>query len=74
MTDTEKLEAAQNQLQILGDAVVSVFEQLLKGNWIDDTGHDVAGNFAIVSLADAMKSTIKMRANVLGYIGGSQFL
>lgn len=74
MDDAEKLEAAENQLEILGDAVASVFEQLVKGNWMDDNGHHVSNNSAMISLADAMESTIKMRADVLGYIGGSQFL
>lgn len=74
VTDTEKLEAVENQLQILGDAIADVFEQLVKGNWMDDIGHHVSNNAAMIGLADAMESTIKMRNEVLGYIGGGQFL
>ncbi len=74
MSDAEKLEACENALQFLGDAVADVFGQMIKGNWQDDHGHNVSNNIAMINLADAMGDAIKMRSEVLGYIGGSQFL
>ena len=74
MDDTVKLDAVERQLQTLGDAVCDVFEQMVKGNWVDDCGHDVTKNQAMANLANAMERTILMREAVLGYKGGAQFI
>ncbi len=47
-----------------GDAATDVFEQMLKGNWKDDQGHDVKMNQAMFVLADVVKSAIALNATI----------
>lgn len=39
----------------LGNAATDVFEQMLKGNWRDDHGHDVRLNKAMCDLKAAVE-------------------
>lgn len=42
----------------LGDAVAAVFEQLIAGNWVDDHGHDVRKNVAMIALREQAEAAI----------------
>lgn len=48
-------------IQQFGDAATNVFEQMLKGNWKDDHGHDVKNNVHMMALADAVRTAIAFR-------------
>lgn len=67
MTDTEKLAALEAQVQKLGDAAADVIDQMLKGSWRDDMGHDVRRNVAVIELKDQLGAMIAFRAEHMGY-------
>lgn len=45
-----------------GDAIADVFEQMNKGKWIDDHGHDVQLNRGMLALKDRLIEAIDLRA------------
>ena len=62
MTDNEKsLDAC---LCRLGGAVADMFEQLMRGNWRDDHGHDVVLNKQMLDLMAALRHAIDVRAEL----------
>lgn len=67
LTTEEKLERTEEQLQKLGDAVIAMFDQMIKGNWVDDHGHVVKLNRAMNNLAATVRDTMRFRTDVLGY-------
>lgn len=46
---------------LFGDAVADVFEQLVKGNWIDGHGHRVEMNQAMINMQVPMVKAIALR-------------
>ncbi len=48
-----------------GDAIADVFEQLLRGNWVDDHGHRVNQNSAMAILKDRLNDAIALRAPLI---------
>jgi len=52
---------ADEILNLVGDKVCDVFEQMEKGNWIDDHGHQVKMNVAMIDLLDAMTKACAYR-------------
>lgn len=49
-THEELLEALGN----LGDGVTDMFEQLTRGNWVDDHGHSVLLNAQMIALENSI--------------------
>ena len=60
-------EALEPLLQQTGDGIAAVFEQMLKGNWRDDHGHDVKFNIAMQGLKHLLIRLGNFRADHLGY-------
>lgn len=54
-------------LQSTGDRVAALIEQMLKGNWVDDMGHQVRRNKAMDDLKYVLKDIGDFRAKHLGY-------
>jgi len=54
-----EIERLRANLTSLGDAVIDMFEQMIKGNWKDDHDHDVHMNRAMISCKDAMESVME---------------
>ena len=52
---------ADEMLNLVGDKVVDMFEQMGKGNWTDDHGHDVKMNVAMIALLEAMHKAYAYR-------------
>ena len=51
-----KLRTAERErMEALGDAAADVIEQMLKGHWVDDHGHDVSLNMAMLDLKNALR-------------------
>ena len=63
LTTAQAIEA-ERVIAAFGDGVANVFEQLEKGNWTDDHGHDVRMNKAMADLVVLMKRAMKHRAAV----------
>lgn len=38
----------------MGDAIADVITQMLKGNWVDDHGHPVTNNVAMIALGNSL--------------------
>ena len=51
-------------IQKTGDAIANMFEQMLRGKWRDDNGHDVQMNAQMLELAMAIKAAVRLRAKV----------
>lgn len=62
-----KLAALEGHVQNMGDAVAYVFEQMLRGKWVDDHNHDVRRNAAMLDLKDRLGDMTAFRAEHLGY-------
>ena len=54
-------------LQDTGDRIIRVFEQMIKGNWQDDHGHDVRMNVAMLDLRLVLSDIGKFREKHLNY-------
>ncbi len=67
LTAEEKLKACEEIIGKLGDGVANMFEQLIHGNWVDDHGHKVTMNAAMIALKEQMEATMWFRHSVLGY-------
>lgn len=62
-TETDKIKNdLRCILQDTGDAIVSVFDQMQKGKWTDDLGHDVQMNTAMLRLKDILGAMVDYRA------------
>lgn len=67
MADQLTITNAEEAIQLLGNNVVNVFEQMLLGHWVDDHGHDVRNNKAMNDLAITLGAVMQFRTNHLGY-------
>jgi hypothetical protein len=56
------LHAAQALIQIFGDRITDMFEQMERGHWTDDHGHDVRLNKAMHDLIEPVQQAIEWRA------------
>ena len=54
-------------LQNIGDGIVNMFDQLVRGNWRDDHDHDVKMNVHMLNLQDVLKQIMRFRADYLDY-------
>lgn len=54
-------------LQNIGDGIVNMFDQLVRGNWRDDHDHDVKMNVHMLNLQDVLKQILRFRADYLDY-------
>lgn len=48
-----KLARVEKNMQALNDATANMFEQMVRGKWRDDHGHDVTLNKAMLELIEA---------------------
>lgn len=55
-----------DRLYKLGDAITDMFEQMEKGNWVDELGHSVHQNEKMLALLEAMKPTSSLIAKARG--------
>ncbi len=62
MTDAP-ITSLENAVQQMGDRVADMFEQMNKGNWIDDHGHDVRMNRAMMDLLGTMNAVMRFRTD-----------
>jgi len=51
----------EDLIQEFGNNATDVFEQMMKGNWIDDMGHKVSMNDAMCRLCVTVKKVLDMR-------------
>ena len=62
------MEAALKPLlQKTGDSIADMLEQMLKGNWRDDHGHDVKMNATMITLKVVLIALGMFREEYLGY-------
>ena len=54
-------------LQKTGDGIADLFEQYMKGNWVDDHGHDVGMNRAMQDLKVVLVDLMGYRWKNLNY-------
>ena len=54
-------------LQNTGDNIIGVFQQMLRGGWVDDLGHDVQLNVAMLKMQDTLQDIMKFRRKYLDY-------
>jgi len=54
----QQLHAATELITMFGDSVADVFEQMNKGNWVDDHGHDVQMNAKMLNLLPIMEKAV----------------
>ncbi len=54
MTPEEEIQALKAIILALGDGAAGVIEQMIKGNWVDDQGHPVCNNIAMIKLGNAL--------------------
>ncbi len=47
-----------------GDAIADMFEQLTRGKWVDDHGHDVRLNCQMIALTEWIMKAIALRAEI----------
>lgn len=59
-----EIAIVEGDITNLGDAVADVFEQMLKGNWIDDHGHPVKNNDAMRKLEQALVQVMDRRRRI----------
>ena len=64
MLSKEQQIEAEKLIQDFGDKVSDMFEQLIKGNWIDDNDHAVANNSSMIALKSILVEAIEHRAKV----------
>lgn len=67
VTDKEKIEALLELTQHFGDSIIGVFDQMLKGNWKDDHGHEVRTNTAMIGLTKVLEEAMILRAKNHNY-------
>ncbi|MBT1154314.1 hypothetical protein J1C56_01780 [Aminobacter anthyllidis] len=61
------VEKTEHLLQTVGDGIVAMFEQMIKGNWRDDHDHDVKMNVAMMNLQTVVQEVMEFRTEHLGY-------
>lgn len=54
-------------LQKTGDGIADLFKQYMKGNWVDDHGHDVGMNIAMQNLKVVLVGLMGYRWKNLNY-------
>ena len=64
-----QLEEAHDLIAEFGDSVTDMFEQMNRGEWKDNHGHDVRLNVAMMALMEVVKEAIKLR-QVHGIVDG----
>ncbi len=63
MTDLEKLQSDMRvMLQDIGDSIADALDQMLKGKWTDDHGHDVRLNASMMCLKDILAAMTHYRS------------
>lgn len=66
MTDDEK-KVLDKLVTETGNRIAAVIDQMLKGNWVDDMGHNVVDNVAMLDMRYALRDLGIYRAQHLGY-------
>lgn len=61
MNDLDKL------LQDTGDSIAGMFDQLIKGEWVDSQGHSVAINAQMLQMQSTIIDLMKFRSKYLNY-------
>lgn len=56
MTPQEEIQALKKIILDFGDAAADVFEQMIKGDWVDDHDHPVRNNISMIALAKALNA------------------
>lgn len=59
---TRERDESQALIAEFGDKVADMFEQMERGNWVDDHGHNVKMNAAMCALIEPVKKAIALRA------------
>jgi hypothetical protein len=65
--DMQTIQACTEMYSLIerfGRTVTDMFEQLEKGNWEDDHGHDVRMNAAMIALKQPVRDAIALRAKI----------
>jgi hypothetical protein len=66
MSDRFK-EATESVINSTGDAIADLLVQMQKGSWVDDHGHPVQNNAAMMNVAVALARLAAFRREFLGY-------
>jgi hypothetical protein len=64
MADARLIAAAPDMYDLIekfGDAVTNMFEQMMRGHWTDDHGHDVQRNTQMAALKPLIIRAISLR-------------
>ena len=60
--DAESFDEAHDLIRDLGDAITDMFDQMIRGHWVDDQGHDVRLNQQMIALKPLIIKAIRLRA------------
>lgn len=60
-------EDTENLLGEVGDAIAEVFEQMVKGQWVDDNGHKIVMNNSMFVLKQSLVDIMVFREKHLDY-------
>jgi hypothetical protein len=66
---TAEVEKHAALIERFGDAVTDMFEQMLRGKWTDDHGHDVRMNKQMMALKPLIGEAIALRAALASATG-----
>lgn len=72
--EPKPIETAEQAIQEMGDAIAHIMNQMLKGNWVDDNGHDVKNNVYMIGATDTMRRVMEFRTRTMGYKDVSNIL
>ena len=70
--DNIQTPTADQIIQRFGQGVTDMFEQMTRGNWIDDHGHNVKLNATMISLMPIVQAAIDYRATPQPVIAPTQ--
>lgn len=59
-------QATRDMMQHIGDSIADALEQMTKGNWRDDHGHDVRQNAQMQKLGKTLNDMVGFRAEWFG--------
>lgn len=68
------IETAEQAIQEMGDSLVFIIDQMLKGSWKDDNDHDVKNNVAMIESTNVMQRVMEFRTRTMGYADVSEIM
>lgn len=64
---SKPIETAEQAIQEMGDSLAHIFDQMLKGKWVDELGHDVQKNVHMINAGVVLRRVMSFRTEKMGY-------